>query len=68
MYSFRKRIQSKSSQEKTNKAMINKMRWKRSTIPVQFTPSPVYPELHAHVNDPGVLVHVALPSQLWLFA
>ncbi len=29
-------------------------------LPIQVTPSPEYPVLHEHVNDPGVLVHVAL--------
>ena len=30
--------------------------------PVQVTPFPEYPELQAQVNDPGVLVHVAVPD------
>jgi hypothetical protein len=29
----------------------------------QEVPFPVYPALHAHVRDPGVLVQVALVSQ-----
>ena len=32
-------------------------------IPVQFTPSPVKPSLHAQVNEPVTLVHVAFASQ-----
>lgn len=28
-------------------------------IPLQVTPSPKKPDIHWHVNDPGVLVHVA---------
>jgi hypothetical protein len=35
-----------------------------SSSSAQVTPSPVYPALHAHVNEPGVFVHVALTSQL----
>ena len=31
-------------------------------IPVQVTPLPKYPVLQAQVNDPGVLVHVAVPD------
>ena len=29
-------------------------------LPEQFTPFPLYPVLQAQVNDPSVLVHVAL--------
>ena len=29
-------------------------------IPAQFTPLPTNPVLHLHVNEPTVLVHVAL--------
>ena len=32
--------------------------------PLQFTPLPKKPFLHAHVNDPFVFVHVAWTSQL----
>ena len=28
-------------------------------VPVQLVPSPTYPLLHAHSNDPGILEHVA---------
>ena len=35
-------------------------------LPVQVTPLPVYPVLQAQVNDPSVLVHVALLWQLWV--
>ncbi len=31
--------------------------------PVQVTPSPVKPVLHAQVKEPGVLVHVASEAQ-----
>ena len=30
------------------------------------SPSPWYPALHAQVNEPSLLVHVAWASQLWL--
>ena len=33
-------------------------------IPSQVVPFPVYPWLHVQVRLPGVLVHVALESQL----
>jgi len=33
-------------------------------IALQVTPSPVYPESHAQLNDHVVLLHVALASQL----
>ena len=35
-------------------------------LPAQVRPSPVNPDLHAHVKDPIVLVHKALVSQLWV--
>jgi hypothetical protein len=38
--------------------------WGSFHIPAQFTPSPVKPLLHAQVNDPCVLLHVALSWQL----
>ena len=36
-------------------------------LPAQFPacPSPVYPELHAHVKLPMVSTHIAFASQLW---
>ena len=34
------------------------------TVPVQFRPSPIYPDLHVHTYDPCVLLHAAL---LWHF-
>ena len=33
-------------------------------LPVQLLPSPEYPTLHLHVYDPGVLLQIALMSQL----
>jgi len=33
-------------------------------LPVQVTPFPLYPELHAQVNPPTVLLHAALPLQV----
>ena len=33
-------------------------------LPTQVTPSPEYPWLQAQVKFPGLLVHVALESQL----
>ena len=33
-------------------------------LPVQVTPSPSQPDVHAQVNDPSVSVHVAWGSQL----
>ena len=33
-------------------------------VPSQVVPFPVYPWLHVQVKLPGVLVHVALESQL----
>ena len=38
---------------------------KSSDIPVQFTPSPVYPVLQLQRNDPGTLAHIAFGEQLW---
>ena len=35
-------------------------------LPVHVTPLPLNPVLQAQVNDPSVLVHVALLSQLWV--
>jgi len=35
---------------------------------VQVTPFPVYPESHAQVNEPTVLVHAALLEQLSVLA
>ena len=32
-------------------------------VPAHVKPVPVNPALHAHTKDPGVLSHVALPSQ-----
>ena len=32
------------------------------TVPIQFRPSPIYPDLHVHTYDPCVLLHAAL---LW---
>ena len=34
------------------------------TVPVQFRPSPVYPGLQVHTNDPFVLLQTASTSQL----
>ena len=34
-------------------------------VPAHAKPLPVNPALHAHTKDPGVLLHVALPSQLF---
>ena len=39
-----------------------------SYIPSQVVPFPVYPWLHVQVKLPGVLVHVALESQLLVVA
>ena len=39
-----------------------------SIIPSQVVPFPVYPWLHVQVKLPGVLVHVALESQLLVVA
>ena len=36
--------------------------------PMHVFPSPEYPDLHAQVYDPGVLLHTALISQLWELA
>jgi len=33
-----------------------------SSSPVQITPFPEYPELHAQVKLPGMFVHVAVPT------
>ena len=33
-------------------------------LPVHVVPTPVYPSLHVHVNDPTVFAHAALSSQL----
>ena len=56
----------------TDNQEIGKIQTRRATnlymtqcLPVQEVPSPVYPLLHAQVNDPGVLVQAALLSQLW---
>ena len=38
-----------------------------SSISLHVTPSPVYPLLHPHVNDPAVLLQVAFTSQLSVF-
>ena len=35
-------------------------------VPAHVNPYPLYPVLQAQVNDPFVLVHVALLSQLWV--
>ncbi len=32
-------------------------------LPVHWNPSPSYPTSHEHVNDPSVLLHVALLPQ-----
>ena len=37
---------------------------KKNYLPVQVTPSPVQPELQAHLNDPMVFVQVACAWQL----
>ena len=37
----------------------------QSFIPVHVIPSPLYPPLQVHVNEPTVLAHVASASQLW---
>ena len=36
----------------------------RRILPVHVFPSPEYPELHAQVYDPSVLLHTAFTSQL----
>ena len=37
----------------------------QNALPVHVLPSPEYPALHAHANDPRVLLHTALTPQLW---
>jgi len=37
-------------------------------LSLQVTPSPVKPLLHAQVNEPDVLVHIALGEQLSVLA
>jgi hypothetical protein len=34
-----------------------------SSMSSQVTPEPLYPRLHAHVNDPDVFAHAAFASQ-----
>ena len=34
-------------------------------LPVQCWPSPVYPLLQVQVNEPSVLIHDAVMSQVW---
>ena len=45
----------------------------KSGVPIEFLPSqvipfPVYPWLHVQVKNPGILVHIALESQLLVVA
>ena len=38
---------------------------KQRNVPLHVPPSPVYPALHAHADDPTVLLQTALISQPW---
>jgi len=41
---------------------VSKIKHFFSSSPVQITPFPEYPELHAHVKRPGMFVQVAVPT------
>ena len=47
-----------------NIAMTVKRHFKTNIVPLQYFPSPKYPELHSHLYEPGTFIHFACFAQL----
>jgi len=59
------RKKKKRNINKSNQNKKSESRKVEENIPVQVTPVPEYPALQAQVNDPIVLLHVAVPFAQW---
>lgn len=59
------KIKNKKLKKQKNKK-IEKVIFKIFNPPLHFSPFPMYPDLHAHLNEPGTSTHAAYDEQLWL--